>query len=162
MGKKRLFILVGAVIAILSLAFLAAACGEDEEGDGAETPPAGETPPETPAGETTVDISLVEFDLILSTDTVPAGTVTFNLSNDGAAVHNLRVVKTDLAPDALPYNEDDFMVDESQVDVSASSEDIDVGETGVVTADLEAGSYVLICNIPTHYEADMYTTFTVQ
>ncbi len=47
-------------------------------------------------------------------------------------------------------------------------EDIPVGETESLTVDLNAGNYVLICNIydeeeqETHYSEGMRTAFTVQ
>ncbi|MCH8302057.1 MAG: hypothetical protein IH912_04830, partial [Proteobacteria bacterium] len=53
------------------------------------------------------------------------------------------------------------MVDESQVDVVASSQDLAQGETETVSAILEGGSYVLICNLPSHYLAGQYTAFSV-
>ena len=35
------------------------------------------------------------------------------------------------------------------------------GATEELTVDLEAGSYVLVCNIPAHYRQGMSTPFTV-
>ncbi len=74
----------------------------------------------------------------------------------------MRIVATDLAPDALPTDDATFTVDESQLEIVASSEDLNPGEQETLTADLEAGDYVMICNIPTHYDAGMVTTFTVE
>lgn len=105
---------------------------------------------------------LSEFEVSLSADTVPAGTVTFRLMNDGAVVHNFRVIKTDLAADELPVDEAAFTVDEDQVDVLASGGNLDASTQEKVTVDLAPGSYVLVCNIPTHYDAGMHTAFTVE
>ncbi len=45
MEKKRLLVVVGVLVALFSLAFLAAACDDDEDnGDGQVTPVATETP----------------------------------------------------------------------------------------------------------------------
>ena len=97
-----------------------------------------------------------------SAGSVPAGTVTFNVSSDGAIFHNLIVVATDLAPDGLPVDGALFAVDEQQVEVVASTADLDPGDTEELTVDLAAGDYVLICNIPTHYSAGMTVAFTVE
>ena len=72
------------------------------------------------------------------------------------------MISTDLAPDQLPVDPETFAVITDDLDVVATSGQIEAGESAEVTAELEAGSYVLICNIPTHYEGGMYTTFTVQ
>ena len=142
-------VLLGAALA------LAAACGDDD--DGGESPAAGETPA---APATTVDVGLVEFAVNPAQDTVDAGTLTFNVSNDGTEVHTFRVIKTDLAPDALPTAAS--RVDEGQVDVVASIPEFNAGETEDVNVDLDAGSYVLICNLPGHYDLGMRAAFTVE
>lgn len=119
----------------------------------------GQTP--TPGG---IAVSLTddpEFMVTVDPASTAAGSVTFNATNTGTIIHNLRVIKTDLEPDALPL--DDFEVDEDQVDVVArTSADLDEGESADVTADLDAGSYVLICNVSSHYEQGMRAAFSVQ
>jgi len=40
-------------------------------------------------------------------------------------------------------------------------EDIEAGTSPTLTVDLDAGSYVLICNITGHYDAGMHTALTV-
>ena len=97
-----------------------------------------------------------------SEDSAAAGTVTFNTTSDGQIFHNLRVIATDLDPDALPVDDATFTVDESQVDVVGSIADLDPGDAEELTVELEAGNYVLICNIPTHYDIGMTVGFTVE
>ncbi len=124
------------------------------------TPTPTPEPTPTPAGATTVGVGLVEFAVNPAQDTVDAGALTFNVSNDGTTDHTFRVIKTDLAPDALPTAAS--QVDEAQVDVVASTPDFAAGETQEVSVDLEAGSYVLICNLPGHYDLGMRAAFTVE
>ncbi len=40
-------------------------------------------------------------------------------------------------------------------------EDIAGGSSESLTVKLDAGKYVLICNLPSHYEQGMHTGFTV-
>jgi uncharacterized cupredoxin-like copper-binding protein len=161
----------GALIAFLALFLLIAACSDDDDDADptATTPPDSSEPQATepsdtepPDSETTVDTSLTEFEIALSVESAAPGTVTFNASSDGAIFHNLRVVATDLDPDALPTNDSTFTVDESELDVVGSTDDLDPGESEELTVDLPSGSYVLICNIPTHYDAGMSLAFEVE
>ncbi len=157
--RSRIFV----ALLVLGVALIvAAACGGDD--DGGETPvdAVGETPPagETPAAATTVDVGLEEFAVNPAQDAAGAGALTFSVSNDGTIDHNFRVIKTDLAPDALPTA--NAQADESQLDVVASSPEFNAGETQEVSIDLEPGSYVLICNVPGHYDLGMRAAFTVE
>ena len=52
-------------------------------------------------------MTLQEFAVIPASASAPAGDVTFNATNEGPDdVHEFVVFQTDLAPDALPTNED--------------------------------------------------------
>ncbi len=135
----------------------------DDRGEGEEeVTNGGEPTPTAPVGEGQVLIGLTESGWLVSAspDSVPAGEITFAVLNDGSIGHNLRVVKTGLAADALPS--DGIAVDEAAVDIVAETRDMDPGESLEVVATLEAGSYVLICNIAGHYDAGMTAAFTVQ
>lgn len=109
-----------------------------------------------------IEISLVEFDVVPAEASVPAGPATFTVKNEGGIQHNFRVIRTDLNPDSLPLDEATFMVNEGELDVAAGSSNLDAGASENVSADLASGSYVLICNIPTHYDAGMRVAFTVE
>lgn len=144
--------------ALLSVATFIA-CGDDDDEDGGDG-----------GGDNEIGVTLQEFSVVPDADSVEAGEVTFNVENVGPDdVHEFVVVKTDLDPDALP-TADDGSVDEegTGVEVIGEIEDIPVGETQTLTVDLEAGAYVLICNIydldedEAHYEEGMRTAFTVE
>ena len=113
------------------------------------------------AGSDTGGVSATEkdFSIDLATSSAPAGSVTFNISNEGPSAHEFVIIKTDDAPDALPVK--DNTVEEDKVDVVDEAEDIAPSTTATLTTDLEAGSYVIICNIPTHYGLGMHAAFTV-
>jgi uncharacterized cupredoxin-like copper-binding protein len=163
-ANRRLRTFLIPTILILALALVAAACGGDDDDGGTPTgtatPTATSTATPTPAAATTVDVALTEFAVNPAQDTVDAGTLTFSVANDGALPHNFRVIKTDLASDALPTANN--LVDEGQVDVVASIADYAGGETEEVSVDLEPGSYVLICNVVGHYDLGMRAGFTVE
>ena len=110
----------------------------------------------------TIGVSLEEFSVTPAEDRAPAGAVTFNVSNVGGQIHNFRVIRTDLAPDGLPIDEAAFAVDEGQVDVIGSIAEFAGGETEELSLELEAGSYVLICNVAGHYDLGMRAGFVVE
>ncbi len=81
------------------------------------------------------------------------------MDNRGPALaHQFKVIQTDLAHDALPVLGD--QVDEAAVDVVFALETFESGRFGRTT--LTAGSYVLICNLSTHYEQGMSAAFTIE
>ena len=81
---------------------------------------------ETPGGDQTpvptegVAVQLIDpaFSVTVDPASTPAGSVTFNVTNTGTIIHNLRVIKSDEAPDALPMTSDGFYVDEEQVEIA--------------------------------------------
>ena len=160
----RMLIATGVILA----GFLLAACGDDDEESAGTSTPGGTTP--AAGGGTEIDVTLQEFSVIPETDSADAGEITFNVENVGPDdVHEFVIVKTELEPDALPTLPDGSMNETGEgVEVIDEIEDIPVGETQSLTVDLEAGSYVLVCNIfdetenEAHYAEGMRTAFTVE
>ncbi len=114
-------------------------------------------------GATKVAVSLNDSPFQVEPDptSVSTGPVEFDVTNDGNGPHNFRVIQTELAPDALPLT--GSQVDETKVKVVASSSGnfIAAGAADTVGAQLAPGTYVLICNVPTHYTSGMHVAFTV-
>ena len=104
-------------------------------------------------------VSLSDFMIEPARTTEVAGAVTFAVHNDGGVEHEFLVVRTNLALDALPLAAGE--VDESQVEVVARIEPFGSGETRSLTVDLTPSTYLLLCNVPLHYEAGMRIAFTV-
>ena len=160
-SRRRRAAIFVATVGALSL--VAAGCSDD---DGDTTGATGE---ETGAGGT-VDVTLQEFAVIPASSSAPAGDVTFNVTNEGPDdVHEFVVFLTDLAPDALPTNEDGSVDEEGEgLELQGEIEDIAVDDTQSLTVDLTAGNYVLICNIydadeqEAHYQEGMRVAFTVE
>lgn len=127
----------------------------------ATAPPAATTATAPPAaGGEVVEISLTEFGLAVTAGSAEADGVTFRVSNDGAIAHELVIVRSDLAVDALPQA--GGAADESQLEVVGRIDQWPGGESREATFSLAAGQYILICNLPGHYQLGMRAAFTVQ
>jgi uncharacterized cupredoxin-like copper-binding protein len=143
------------VVAGFAAVALLAACGGDDTSAADE-------------GQT-VEVTLQEFAISAVPASVTAGSVTFEATNDGPDdPHELVVIRTDLEATALPTN-DDGSVDEEGEGVEAIDEieEFEPGGTESMTLDLDAGAYVLICNVydaeedEAHYAEGMRLGFTV-
>ncbi|MBI3744022.1 MAG: hypothetical protein HY261_07045 [Chloroflexi bacterium] len=118
-------------------------------------------PPAGPPG--TVAVQLSEFKLTADKLTVTAGGVTFNATNGGAIPHELVVIKTDLAPDALPSVGGSVDVAKAGTKVGEIPDaQLGAKKSASVTLNLAPGKYALICNVPGHYDAGMRTALQVQ
>jgi Uncharacterized copper-binding protein len=115
----------------------------------------------------TVDVSLFDhgmesMKMVLNTEHVKAGRVTFNVTNKSQdLVHEFLVFKSDKPIEALPYKGDEKEVNEDAIEAHSEIEDIDPGKSGTLTVKLESGSYILLCNKPGHFKAGMVLALTV-
>jgi uncharacterized cupredoxin-like copper-binding protein len=141
-----------ATAAVLALGLLSASCG---------------------GGGGNVDVTLQEFAVLPAEDSVSAGEVTFNVTNDGPDdEHEFVLFRTDLDAGALPTAEDGSVDEEGEgVTLIDEIEGMAVGANESLTVDLEAGAYVMLCNIvetaedgtvEVHYQLGMRTAFTVE
>ncbi len=148
----RFLAVPAALIALLAFV----ACGDDE----------GLT-------DSKLDVTLGEFFINPSVDSVPPGDVTFDIENDGPDLkHELVIIRTDFGIDELP-TKDDGTVDEKAagVDVKGRIRKVDPDRKTSGTFPLEEpGAYVLICNLKdrdngpdaSHYADGMRIAFTVE
>ena len=152
--RPRTTLLAG--LSIVALA--AAACG-------GTSPTAGPTA----AGPTTVKVTLQEWAVVPAPASVAAGAVKFEVTNSGPAdIHEFVVIKTDLAPAALPVDATGTVTEEGAgMTVVDEIEDIPVGQTQELSVTLTPGKYVLLCNIysaeeqEAHYTMGMRVAFEV-
>ncbi|HEC10114.1 MAG TPA: hypothetical protein ENI86_11210 [Acidimicrobiales bacterium] len=143
------------LIAVLFGAMLLlAACGDSGDGDSSDS---------ASGGGTKVDVELKEWSVTPTPDSASAGTVDFTARNTGTIEHEMVIVRTDLAPDALPTIDSGNRVDENsdEFEVIGEIAEFEAGSTESAGFDLEPGNYVLFCNIEGHYKAGMNTGFTV-
>lgn len=139
------------VMAVIFGSVLTAGCAS-----GAASPSAA---PAQSAAAGSVAVELNEWKVVPASTTAPAGPVSFAVTNKGTQVHEFVVVKTDTKADALPVA--DHKIDESALTPVDEIEDIAVGASPTLDVTLEAGHYVLLCNIETHYEQGMRADFDV-
>jgi uncharacterized cupredoxin-like copper-binding protein len=140
---RRAFFALVAVLAIASVA-----CSSDSSSSSA----AGTTAT-SPGGGAAVAATLKDFSISIDPSEVAAGDVTFTINNEGPSAHEFVVIKSDTAPGDLPV--EDGLVTEDGIDVIGEAEDIAPSTTTDLTLELEAGQYVIICNLPGHYQQGM-------
>jgi uncharacterized cupredoxin-like copper-binding protein len=143
MNLRRPTTLLGA---LALLAITAAACSES---GGA-------------ADGSAVEVSLKDYSIDLSADSVAPGAVTFEASNTGPTTHEFEVfsVDGDVDPNALPV--EDGVAKTDGLTLIDEVEDVTVGATPTLQLDLQPGTYAVICNLPDHYEKGMHTVLTVR
>ena len=81
--------------------------------------------------------------------TIPSGAYRFSATNADDVPHDVTLVRSDLALDALPTV--DVRLDEAALDIRARTSVISAGQAGDLVASLEPGRYVLVCTVPHHY-----------
>jgi hypothetical protein len=116
-----------------------------------------------------VTVQLTDYEITANPIRVGAGEIDFAVRNDGGIAHELAVVRTDLAPAAVPTHLDGT-ADESAPGVRVVDRlQLGPAATGDLTVELRAGRYVLACNLapdpaqgtPAHYSQRMYSAFEV-
>jgi uncharacterized cupredoxin-like copper-binding protein len=88
---------------------------------------------------TTINTTEKDFAIALDNASVPAGSVTFKISNQGASPHNISIKELNKVSDTF-----------------------DAGKGGNFTVDLPAGTYTVVCNIPGHEQLGMHVMLTVK
>lgn len=142
--KRMLMVLLAAAVAGLGLA--ACGGGSDENGE---------------AGAGTVAVETGEFFVRPAQDSVAAGEVTFEVTNTGEIEHEFIVYRSDAEPGSLPISDDQAELDGDAEIGEIETDELGPGATGTITVTLEAGSYILLCNLPGHYGQGQFVAFTV-
>ena len=154
LGEALIGFVLGAVVLtfVLAFAFPTESGLGDKAVTGSPTPGATPTPAETPSGTPAGGLAVVMKDNLFEPAglTVKAGaSVTFDLKNDGVAIHNMRVA----GPDGS-YNSDDDAVSDPQL--------VNAGGTATLdwTAPDQPGEIKFQCDF--HVAVGMIGTITVQ
>lgn len=142
---------VGFVFLVLALTVLV--------GCSSSTDTSGETQGE---GGGEVAVTLDDYVIQPGSSTVSAGEVTFKIENNGATEHEMVVIRSDIDPATIAV--EDHVIDEEAEGMTpiGEVEDVQPGDSTDLVLTLEAGEYILVCNLPNHFERGMVTTFTVK
>jgi uncharacterized cupredoxin-like copper-binding protein len=107
--------------------------------------------------------------LIADQTSVPHGTVSFFVTNDGSINHEMVVLPLadsqaagtrPIAGDAK-VDETDSLGEASKTNGEGAGEGIVPGASGWMTITLAPGHYELVCNLAGHYRSGMFTELTV-
>ena len=124
-----------------------------------------------------VAVAFSEWRIDVGSSTVESGPVTFDERNLGAVEHDLTIVRTSRAADDLPLGlegvspqsagdvvlrEDHRAHGHAGADGDHAEQHLEPGDSRRRTVSLAAGSYVLLCPIPGHYENGQAGTLTVR
>jgi uncharacterized cupredoxin-like copper-binding protein len=94
---------------------------------------------------------------------VPAGNVTFKVINDSKeTVHEMLVIPVADENAVLPFVEAENRVDEEASGDLGEVSELEPGKAGELTLELKPGTYMLMCNVPGHYMAGMWTMIKVK
>ena len=133
----------------------------------------GKSTPSSAGKTTNLAVTLQEYAVIPAQASSPAGRFNFTVENKGPMHdHEFVVIRTDLAPDALPTKPDGSVEEGGAgiIQVIGEIEEFSPGKTETTTMALAAGKYVFVCNVVdthmsettlVHYKLGMRTAFTV-
>ncbi len=143
------------LLAVTATTFIACSGGADESSSASTAPAAMRG-----SVSTSVGVTLTEWDFVVDKSSAKAGEVSFKVMNDGIVPHDFVVIRSNSEPTELPQKSGS--VDESGINVIGRTGQIERDKSEKVSFTLEAGRYVLICNIPAHYDLGMLAAFTVE
>jgi uncharacterized cupredoxin-like copper-binding protein len=116
-------------------------------------------PSETLPPDLALVVDLHDNAIRTSVTTLPAGRMVIGVRNLGTVVHELEIFRTDAPVDALPVDEGAHTAEVEGL--VKEIEDIPAGRQLTTTVNFRPGKYVLICNVPLHYQLGMRAALTV-
>ena len=109
-----------------------------------------------------IDLSKATMGIVVQPNTARAGVISFHVTNGSKdTVHETIVMYREDPTQPLPYLTDENRVDEDRAGDKGEVSELEPGASGTLTIPLEPGTYLLICNVPGHFAAGMWTVFTV-
>lgn len=120
----------------------------------------GSNAPATLPADVQVTVDMREYSVTVSPATFKAGAIKFGVRNLGTMVHQFDLMKTDTAADKLPIDAANGKAAETGMVKQILN--IQAGTVASTAADLAPGHYVIICNVPGHYQLGMRANFTVE
>ena len=109
-----------------------------------------------------MDMSKATMGVTAAPATAKTGVVTFQVTNSSKdTIHEMIVMYLADPSKPLPYISAENRVDEDKAGDKGEVSELDPGASGTLTVFLKPGKYLLICNVPGHFEAGMWTEFEV-
>ena len=143
----------GMMVVTLAALALGTGCSDDSSDDGAKDTPKTEAP------GSSLEVTVSEFKLELSSTTVAAGDVSITGVTAGTIEHEIIIIRSDLDSSELPLV--DGRVPEDEVDMVDEISEFAAGTSATQTFNLTPGRYVLIGNLPAHYTSGMHHVLEV-
>lgn len=135
----------------LSLAAVTTGCGSSSSSSSTSTSTSAQA-----SGGGTVNVALTEMKVVPTPKVAKAGSVTFDVKNNGQLPHEMVVIKTDKPAGSLGSG-----TTVPETGSIGETGDIAAGQSKTLSLKMGAGHYALICNIAGHYAAGMYADFNV-
>jgi uncharacterized cupredoxin-like copper-binding protein len=112
------------------------------------------------SGDATVQVELADDHIVLDPASVPDGRIVFDTVNTAAElVHEIEVFSGATNGAVLPVA--NSVADTTGLTLIDEIEDIIPGASATLTIDLTPGTYLVVCNLPAHYELGMWAYITV-
>lgn len=109
------------------------------------------------SSKATIRATLNDSAVELNRSSVPSGTISIDVTNKGSVVHEIEV----FAGDEIDLPVSRGVAETSSLDLVDEVEDIVPGTSVTLTLDLAPGEYVILCNLPGHYEMGMVARLTI-
>jgi uncharacterized cupredoxin-like copper-binding protein len=94
---------------------------------------------------------------------IPTGPVAFEVKNNAEnSIHEMLVLPIKNTSTPLPYLKNESRLDETKTNSLGEVSELDPGKSGTLKVTLKPGKYLLVCNVPGHYAAGMWTLLTVR
>ncbi len=161
--RRSLVFLAGLIVIVSSVALVA--CGGGDNGDDGGS---------SSSGSTVVTIMMNDvgdsYTMTPNTMSVAAGSITFEIANEGLIAHEFKVVKlTEMGMDLTDLTTEAGLIPQSgntvegvgEILASLTEADLPKDGSDSLTLDLEPGDYLLLCNVATHYQLGMWSEFHV-
>jgi uncharacterized cupredoxin-like copper-binding protein len=108
------------------------------------------------------DPAMATMGVTLDVLEVPAGEITFKITNDSGEFYHAVLISPVADPTSpLPYLTDENRVDEATAVITANLGELRPHDFKQKKATLTPGTYILYCNIAGHYAMGMWTLLTV-
>jgi uncharacterized cupredoxin-like copper-binding protein len=109
------------------------------------------------------NMPMAHMGISVSTSTVAAGVVTFEVKNASKdLVHEMVISPIKDGRTALPYIQATNKVDEDAAGHLGEVAELAPGKSGALKLTLKPGRYILYCNVAGHYALGMWTLLTVK